>query len=100
MTAKGPSTDLTVLVPKPGDWATRGHCAGSPDPDLWHSDGAAPERVADTELARAICKGCPVRLACREYALRTPTSQDWGVWGATTANERRNLRRKMAKAAA
>lgn len=44
------------------------------DPDLWFAD--AP---GDLERAKALCGGCPVRLACLTGALdrREPT----GVWG-------------------
>ncbi|WP_226360882.1 WhiB family transcriptional regulator [Pseudonocardia sp. ICBG1142] len=35
--------------------------------------------------ARLVCTGCPVRVACREWA--TATGQH-GVWGGTTREER------------
>ncbi|WP_226358714.1 WhiB family transcriptional regulator [Pseudonocardia sp. ICBG601] len=35
--------------------------------------------------ARLVCTGCPVRVACREWA--TATGQ-YGIWGGTTREER------------
>lgn len=39
--------------------------------------------------AKAICKDCPVRVKCLEYALRT--GQTYGVWGGLTTQERNQL---------
>lgn len=44
----------------------------------------------DEARAKRVCASCPVREACRSYALET--GQDYGVWGGTTADERRALR--------
>ncbi|WP_226358771.1 WhiB family transcriptional regulator [Pseudonocardia sp. ICBG601] len=35
--------------------------------------------------ARLVCTGCPVRVACREWA--TATGQ-YGIWGGTTREQR------------
>ncbi|WP_224389052.1 WhiB family transcriptional regulator [Pseudonocardia sp. ICBG1293] len=35
--------------------------------------------------ARLVCTGCPVRVACREWATATG---EYGVWGGTTREER------------
>lgn len=43
----------------------------------------------DHAEALAICAGCPVTEPCLEYALR---NYEPGVWGNTTANERRKMR--------
>ncbi|HEX2285032.1 MAG TPA: WhiB family transcriptional regulator [Mycobacterium sp.] len=42
--------------------------------DLWFS-----ERRVDTEHARAICAGCPIRRQCLAAALKR--NEPWGVWG-------------------
>jgi WhiB family redox-sensing transcriptional regulator len=65
------------------------------DPELWfpaNGDRAAAER------AKAICRSCPVRPACLEWALGA--NERTGIWGGTTPNERRALRRAAAKAGA
>lgn len=44
------------------------------DPELFFAE--SPE---DVENAKALCAGCPVRLACLSGALER--REPWGVWG-------------------
>jgi WhiB family redox-sensing transcriptional regulator len=46
----------------------------SGDADLWFA-----ESPAELERAKALCGGCPVRVACLAGALRR--EEPWGVWG-------------------
>lgn len=46
----------------------------SNDPELFFA-----ESPADVELAKALCRTCPVRAACLEGAL--DRREPWGVWG-------------------
>jgi WhiB family redox-sensing transcriptional regulator len=46
--------------------------------------------------ARAVCADCGVRKECLEFALTT--NQDCGVWGGTSEEERRDIRRRNAAA--
>lgn len=46
-----------------------------------------------TMNAKALCKACPLTLACLEYALKTPSLE--GIWGGTTKQERKTIRRKI-----
>jgi WhiB family transcriptional regulator, redox-sensing transcriptional regulator len=48
----------------------------------------------DTDRAIAICQGCPVRQPCLTEALHHPDEVDVGIWGATTPEDRRTLRRR------
>jgi WhiB family redox-sensing transcriptional regulator len=67
-----------------GDWIDEAACAGA-DPELFFpkkNDGPARE-------AKAVCASCPVREACRDYAVRSPVMLA-GVWGGTTESERRH----------
>jgi WhiB family redox-sensing transcriptional regulator len=50
--------------------------------------------LAET-TAKAVCTGCPVLQACKEYAL--DTRQQWGVWGGMSALERKAWRRTHPK---
>lgn len=43
-------------------------------PELWFAD--AP---ADLELAKQLCRGCPIQSACLDGAL--DRAEPWGVWG-------------------
>lgn len=47
------------------------------------------ERTSRSETAKAICRGCAVRVQCLQHALAV---EDFGVWGGTTAAERDVLR--------
>lgn len=60
------------------------------DPDLWFD-----ERDAAHRTAVALCRTCPERLGCLEFALRTPV---FGVWGGTTTDDRKRLARAGGRA--
>ncbi|PWI13092.1 WhiB family transcriptional regulator [Streptomyces sp. Act143] len=45
------------------------------------------------DQARTVCRRCPVLLACRFWAVEH--GEDAGIWGATTAAQRRAIRRAM-----
>lgn len=76
------------------DWRTRAACLAE-DPELFFAIGTGPDALAQIEDAKAVCAGCPVVGTCLAWAL--DTRQDDGVWGATTGDERRALRRQQAK---
>lgn len=53
--------------------------------------------------ARRICKSCPVQLECLTYALdyeEAHPGSRWGVYGGTTARQRRTMTTKPRKASA
>jgi WhiB family redox-sensing transcriptional regulator len=56
---------------------------------LWFADTARDMRVAVL-----ICRSCPVRTECLDWAVST--GQHEGVWGGMTPEERRRLRRRWA----
>jgi WhiB family redox-sensing transcriptional regulator len=60
-------------------WMEHGRCAET-DPEAFFAD------EDETETAKAICAGCPVREDCLAYALAEDLR--WGVWGGLTASER------------
>lgn len=53
------------------------------------------KRTADEEAALAICARCPVSGNCLEYALN---HFEVGIWGGTTTDMRRSIRRVGRKA--
>lgn len=65
------------------DWQEQGACRGQ-HPNLFFG--------ASTEIARTICRTCPVQTDCLEYALRIPIRD--GMWGGMDENERRKLRNR------
>ena len=46
------------------------------------------------EAAKGICQGCPVQGSCLQFAL---DNGEHGIWGGTTEDERRRLRRLRRK---
>lgn len=72
------------------DWVQRAKCKDE-DPELFFPIGTTGPAAEQIERARAVCMQCPVREACLEWALAT--GQDAGVWGGTSEEERRAMRR-------
>ena len=79
--ADGDLPCLDLLFARPA-WMAHAACRGS-------SVNFHPERGQDTRSAMAICARCPVREECQDYAL--DMGEMFGVWGGTTAKERRRL---------
>lgn len=92
-----PSTDMIYELPEMR-WATRAACRGmyaelsfwSPTSELNYHKGemghARRRREAD---CKAVCKTCPVRIECLQWAL---DHDELGVWGGTTDDDRHRLR--------
>jgi WhiB family redox-sensing transcriptional regulator len=51
-----------------------------------------PPKGVSARKAKAVCASCPVVSECREFALAVP--EEHGVWGNTTPEERKALRRQ------
>ena len=78
------------------DWRLRSACTDV-DTNLFFPVGLTGDAIDQTNLAKAICRECPVQTQCLEFALRT--TQDYGVWGGRTEDERRAIRRSRRAAA-
>lgn len=72
------------------DWRTRAACRDT-DPDLFFPIGTTGQAIDQIESAKAVCQICEAQSACLEFAL--VTNQESGVWGATSEDERRKLRK-------
>src|ERR1700728_444712 len=73
-------------------WMSQGACQ-SEDPELFFpvtTRGAALHQVS---AAKAVCRACAVRAAWLSFGLQTSQG---GIWGGTTPEERRALRRQQA----
>lgn len=72
------------------DWRHEAACRDA-DPEIFFPIGTSGPALAQIEAAKAICATCAVREPCLEWALET--GQDAGVWGGSTEEERRTMRR-------
>lgn len=71
-------------------WREHAACRDSA-PELFFPIGATGLALEQIEAAKTICARCPVLIECLEFALET--NQEAGVWGGTSEDERRHLRR-------
>ncbi|MFD6100675.1 WhiB family transcriptional regulator [Nocardiopsis flavescens] len=77
------------------DWVAQGRCRAY-DPEIFFPVSTTGIGRADTERALEVCGGCTVRRECLRWALRAGEAD--GVWGGTTPEERRYMRRELAPA--
>ena len=80
-------------------WTERAACREPGiDPELFFPAGetglAARQQVA---AAKEVCARCPVTDLCRDWAVRAGEPE--GIWGGTTPEERRRLRRRRLRVA-
>ncbi len=73
------------------DWRHEAACLEH-DPEVFFPSGATGPAWQELEQAKAICRPCPVRLHCLQWAL--DTGQEAGVWGGLSENERRRCSRR------
>jgi WhiB family redox-sensing transcriptional regulator len=79
------------LARRQGNWQARGACLIA-DPELFFPLSAAVGSQPQITAAKEICARCQVRGTCLDFALSTGQSN--GIWGGTTEEERRHLRRR------
>jgi WhiB family redox-sensing transcriptional regulator len=72
------------------DWRDEAACLHV-DPDLFFPFGTAGPALRQVDEAKRICRTCPVRTPCLTWALDQANSS--GIWGGTTEDERRAIRR-------
>jgi WhiB family redox-sensing transcriptional regulator len=72
------------------DWRIRAACRDT-DPDLFFPIGTTGQAVDQIAAAKAVCFSCSAQPECLEFALAT--NQESGVWGGTSEEERRKLRK-------
>ena len=73
------------------DWREKASCR-SVDPDLFFPVGTTGVALDQIEQAKAVCRACDAQAPCLEFALST--NQESGVWGGTSEEERRKLRKQ------
>jgi WhiB family redox-sensing transcriptional regulator len=73
------------------DWLFRAACR-TEEPELFFPVGTSGPALAQTARAKSVCRRCPVMIQCRMWAVTT--GQVAGVWGGTSEDERRAIRRR------
>ena len=76
------------------EWVHRAKCRDV-DPELFFPVGTTGPAASQIEAAKAVCVQCSVREECLEWAIAT--GQDAGVWGGTSEDERRAIRRSRRR---
>jgi WhiB family redox-sensing transcriptional regulator len=70
------------------DWRDYATCRDA-DPELFFPDWGVRSARTQVMTAKLICRACPVKLTCLNWALAS--GQEAGIWGGTTEDERRRL---------
>ena len=76
------------------DWRHAALCRDE-DPELFFPIGTTGPAALQVEEAKVVCRRCSVLEDCLSWALET--GQDAGVWGATSEDERRALKRRAVR---
>ena len=76
------------------DWRHQAECRNE-DPELFYPIGNTGPALVQIEAAKAVCRRCVAVDECLEWALET--SQDSGVWGGMSEDERRATKRRAAR---
>ena len=74
-------------------WRSVATCRDT-DPELFFPIGTTGQALLQIAKAKSVCCECPVNVECLEFALET--NQDTGIWGGTSEEERRQIRREAA----
>jgi WhiB family transcriptional regulator, redox-sensing transcriptional regulator len=73
-----------------GDWRQGAACRDT-EPDLFFPIGTTGPAIGQIEEAKRVCRNCDAQEHCLDFALAT--NQESGVWGGTSEEERRKLRK-------
>lgn len=77
------------------DWRDRAACLDE-DPELFFPISEVGPGAEQVRRAKSVCARCPVRAECLNYAV--DNGLGFGVFGGTTAQERRRLPARPAAA--
>jgi WhiB family redox-sensing transcriptional regulator len=70
-------------------WKREAACKDVKDTSIFFPVGITDEHTPE---ALAICRACPVRVECLNYALAIITTE--GIWGGTNQRQREAIRRR------
>lgn len=86
-----PTTGAAASVTDALDWRQFSSCKDE-DPEMFFPAGVGRRFDAQVEEAQQVCRPCPVREQCLEWALNA--RQDTGVWGGLSEQERRRIHKR------
>lgn len=90
MTSPAPAPN-PIVAPDAPDWRLHARCRFIGPDTFYAPEGETlGERQRRERAARDICAPCPVRIACRDHAVKN--KEQHGIWGGLTERERRGLR--------
>ena len=78
-----------------GDWRQMAACRTT-EPELFFPVGSTGLAVDQIVAAKKVCGNCEALSPCLDFALAT--NQESGVWGGTSEDERRKLRKQWLAA--
>jgi WhiB family transcriptional regulator, redox-sensing transcriptional regulator len=81
-------------VTRGADWRDDAACLHA-DPDLFFPVGTAGPALDQIDEAKRVCRACPVRKRCLAWALDLGAVS--GIWGGSTEDERRAMRRAASR---
>lgn len=92
--------ELGFSGPGMAGWREQGACLGV-DPELFYPVGEGVAVARQTEQARQVCAGCPVRAECLADVLATEDpALRWGIVGGLSPVERSELFTRNRRAVA
>lgn len=77
------------------DWRGSAACRDT-NPELFFPVGTTGVAIDQINSAKEVCHLCPAEEKCLEFALAT--NQESGVWGGTSEEERRKVRKSWVAA--
>lgn len=86
-------TFLSLVIPAP-DSGTQPPPCTKEEPELFFPLSYTEGHEYQIEEAKAVCRGCPLKFACLEFAL--DTGDKYAILGGTTPPEREAMRQKRA----
>jgi WhiB family redox-sensing transcriptional regulator len=80
---------VRIEIERP-DWMAHGACKDRTDVSFF------PGRGEDSDPAKKVCYGCPVRLQCLTYAMQQ--GEKYGIWGGLSERDRKRIRSQHRRA--
>jgi WhiB family redox-sensing transcriptional regulator len=74
------------------EWMLLGECRDHPNPDIFTANPDYPTEQHMVDEAKKVCRSCPVRRECLDWAIRTGDRHV--IAGGLDKNQRRGIRQR------